>query len=156
WRALARVIHQHPWALFAPAKVRQERGNDFTAAGAREWPRRMNITRISPLPLFRSLLPFAVFRLLLLNAPYLSNLRAEPVQFLPEQGVPLQYGLVLVKPADGPVIPLAGLVLLGHLPIGHGQEECIDGVLAAEGGRFGEGFGSRRPITGAVLGDAQD
>src|SRR5262249_22748237 len=84
------------------------------------------------------------------------RLRQEAPIFLSMDGVPEKAFPVLLRPADGLVIPLAGLLLLAQLPVGHGQEQVVEGVAAlAQGHRLVQRLDGGFPVAGTVMGHPQ-
>src|SRR5262249_37869615 len=64
--------------------------------------------------------------------------------------------LVLVHPLDGPVVPLAGLVLIAELPASHRQKEPVVAVAPlAPLHRLFERSDRRLPVARPILGGAE-
>src|SRR5215471_7294733 len=86
----------------------------------------------------------------------LPGFRPEAGQLVLVNRVVVQRFLVLLHPLGSPLVPFVRLVLMAKLPVGHRQEEVIEGVTPlAQLHRLVERLNRRRPGAGAVVSRAE-
>src|SRR5262245_50628986 len=76
----------------------------------------------------RPLFVYTLLRFVLLDPEQLLCFRPEAAEFF-------ILWRVLLHPLDGLVVPLAGVILVAELPVGHGEEERVEGAIVLQFGR---------------------